>query len=334
MLDDNNKNPHNIEIFENFIRDQKKLYITTHIIPDADGIGSEIALCYGLESLGIDVQIVHEEPLLERYLYLDPKKKIQSITQIKDIQSAPWLVVDTNSHLRVGTKVSQSITNHATSTLYIDHHPCSKDLLKSHVIDTRAAATGELVALILKYFNIEFNKDIALALYSAIIIDTSSFRYPTVRPLTHQIVAELLSTGIKPSEVFNGINGTKKISHLHHLGRILSSAEINARESIAWITIKEKDMNEFSTDIEDTHGFINNLLILENVKVVCMFRDDGHFVKASLRSSGDYDVGLIAMAIGGGGHSHSAASVIAKLDKSLETIIKECIQTIETIIHD
>ena len=86
-------------------------------------------------------------------------------------------------------------------------------------------------------------------------------------------------------------------------------------------------------DIEDTHGFINHLLVLDNVKVTCMFRDDGAQVKVSLRSTGDIDVGAIAVQLGGGGHSHSAATLLAKPPgKTLDDVINLAIMNIEKLL--
>ena len=86
-------------------------------------------------------------------------------------------------------------------------------------------------------------------------------------------------------------------------------------------------------DIEDTHAFINHLLILDSIKVACMFRDDGKRIKVSLRSTGEYDVGLIATALGGGGHSHSAATLINKgKNQKVSDIINETVKNIEELL--
>ena len=99
--------------------------------------------------------------------------------------------------------------------------------------------------------------------------------------------------------------------------------------------LRKEDIAKFSSDVEDTHGFINNLLVLNNIKVACMFRDDGDQIKMSLRSSGDIDVGVIALALGGGGHSHSAATVLVKRDgESAEQVISRTIKKVEEILKE
>ena len=141
-----------------------------------------------------------------------------------------------------------------------------------------------------------------------------------------------MGTGINPPKAYNGIYGTKKVPNMQLLGKFLSSANCNAREDIAWLVIDVKDLLSYGTDVEDTHAFINNLLVLDNIKVACMFRDDGPAVKISFRSSGEIDVGVIARSLGGGGHSHSAATIIKKEGKSLESIIESSVAQIEKTV--
>ena len=186
------------------------------------------------------------------------------------------------------------------------------------------AATGELVGTLLEAIGVEFTKEIALPLYTAILIDTSSFRYPTVTGNTHRLIAKLLDSGVEPPSAYNFIYGTKKISYMQLLGTILSTAQTTSDEQIAWMCLTEKDLDQFKVENEDTLGFINNLLILDKIKVACMFRQEGNHVKISFRSAGDIDVGVIAQALGGGGHNHSAATVIeGKLDEVCQRTIQK-----------
>ena len=85
-----------------------------------------------------------------------------------------------------------------------------------------------------------------------------------------------------------------------------------------------------NVDPEDTHGFVNHLLILENVKVACMFRQIGRKVKISFRSQGDIDVGIVAKALGGGGHDHSAATMIEGPD--IDKVIRDTVKNLLFII--
>jgi bifunctional oligoribonuclease and PAP phosphatase NrnA len=325
-----------LETFRSRIQGAERVLITTHEFPDADGIGSEIALCLALREIGKQVFCVNEEPLLERYCYLDPDRAVYGfkdfLEQHPDFKPQLVIVVDTNTKLRTGKMLADFITDEMP-TLYIDHHPVRGRDLSGHCIDVKAAATGQLVGEIIESLGVKFTKKMALPIYTAIIIDTSSFRYPTVSGATHRLVSKLMDTGINPPEAYNGIYGTKKVHHMHLLARILDTASTNEKENIAWMLLRQEDIDKFASDVEDTHAFINNLLVLSHIKVACMFRDDGDFIKVSLRSSGEIDVGNIALGLGGGGHSHSAATIIARNQgESTEGVISRTIKKVEELL--
>jgi len=313
------------------IKKAKNVVITTHIHPDADGIGSEIALCMALKEYGLNVICVNEEPLMERYKYMDPHNMVISFAEYtkKEFPSVDlFIVADTNSLNRIGSQ-TQSIVAKAKNLLFIDHHPCPKELAAIHCIDTKMAATGELVGILIQKMGIKFNKETALPLYTSILIDTSSFRYPTVTAGTHSIVSKLLETGIDPPHAYNKIYGTKKVSYMQLLGIVLASTKTTKDEQVAWLRLNENDLEKFGVDSEDTLGFINHLLILNNLKVAVMFREMETRVKISLRSMGQVDVGVMAQALGGGGHDHSAATIV---EGNIDEIIKETIEKIELML--
>ena len=200
-----------------------------------------------------------------------------------------------------------------------------------HCIDTTKAATGELVGELIEELGIKFTPAMALALYTAIIIDTSSFRYPTVSAGTHEMVSKLMLAGVKPPQAFNLINGTKKVNDMQLLGEVLSGSQTSKDESIAWISLTDDMIKKHKSDPEDTHGFINHLLILDNIKVACMFRQIDTNVKVSLRSAiEEVDVGAMAQALGGGGHNHSAATII---EGKIEDVVPSTISKIELMLN-
>lgn len=322
-----------IKHFQNLTKKANNIIITTHVHPDADGIGSEIALCLALRSLGKNAICVNEEPLMERYCYLDSDNCVVSFAQYKknykDEEIDLFIVTDTNNLARIGAK-TQTLVAHSKDLLFIDHHPCPKELKAIHCIDTEMAATGELVGKLIESIDVEFTREIALALYTSILIDTSSFRYPTVTGNTHRLIAKLMDTGIEPPFAYNQIYGAKKISYMQLLGTVLASAQSTSDGKIAWIKMTDKELEKLNVDHEDTHGFVNHLLILDNIKVACMFRQTNGHVKISLRSAGDVDVGVMAQALGGGGHDHSAATIVE--NKNIDDVIKSTIEKLKLML--
>ena len=171
----------------------------------------------------------------------------------------------------------------------------------------------------------------AKAIYTAILIDTNSFRYPNISGRTHEVVSQLLYSGIDPNIIYQNIYGNQEISFLHLVGRVLSNAKQSKSGEVAYISLKIKDLEKYNVDVEDTHGLINYLLSLSNVKVVCMFREvSKNSTKVSLRSIQNIDVGTIALSLGGGGHHFSSAAII---QKSLQEATTEVINKIEMILN-
>ena len=109
------------------------------------------------------------------------------------------------------------------------------------------------------------------------------------------------------------------------LGDVLTGVQTTSDEKVAWISLSNNLLDRHQVDSEDTLPFINHLLILDNIKVALMFREiNDHEVKVSLRSIGVVDVGIMARALGGGGHDHSAAAVInGPLQKVIEMTVKK-----------
>lgn len=323
-----------IERFKTKIKKAQNIVITTHLFPDADGIGSQVALCLALRSLGKNAICVNEEQLLDRYRYLDPQNVLISLDDYQKRHAQDevdlFIVTDTNSLSRSGEGINK-IAQHSKDLLFVDHHPCPKEIMAIHCIDTSKAATGELVGNLIESIDVEFTRDMAMALYTAILIDTSSFRYPTVTGHTHQLIGKLMNTGITPAHAYNMIYGTKKLNFLKLLGRVLTSAHTTKDEKIAWITLSEDSLEKYHVDVEDTHALINNLLILENIKVACMFREMGHQIKLSLRSTGEVDVGAMARSLGGGGHDHSAATII---EGKLQDVVNDCVNKLQSMLEE
>lgn len=314
-----------IDRFKSLTKKAENIVISTHIIPDADGIGSQIALCLAMRSLGKNAICVNEEPLLERYKYLDPEDVVISyddyMSFYPEAEIDLFIVADTNSLERIGERV-KALAEKVPSLLFIDHHPCAREVMTGHCIDTSKAATGELAGELIQSLGISLNREMALPLYTAILIDTSSFRYPTVTGNTHRLIGSLMDTGVRPPHAYNMIYGTKKLTYMKLLGKVLASAHTTKDEKIAWLTLSEDLLAKFQIDTEDTLAFINHLLVLDNIKVAIMFREMGPEIKVSLRSIGNVDVGVMARTLGGGGHDHSAAAVIKG---PLEAVIKNTV---------
>lgn len=330
-----------IEKFHKHVKPANNIVISTHVSPDADGIGSQIAICMALRKLGKNAICVNEEELLERYRYLDPDHVIISLDDYRNNndyknyhtvnnknQIDLFMVADTNSLERIGPQM-KALGLTAKDVLFVDHHPCPKEVQERNCIDTTKAATGELAGDLILSLDVPLSQEMALPLYTAILIDTSSFRYPTVTGNTHRLIASLMDTGVRPPQAYNMIYGTKKLSYMKLLGKVLTSTSSTKDEKVAWLVLKEDQLDKFQVDSEDTLAFINHLLVLDNIMVALMFREMGPDIKVSLRSVGIVDVGIMARALGGGGHDHSAAAMIPG---KIDTVITETVEKVHQML--
>ena len=320
--------------FRQAIKGTKRVLISTHLYPDADGIGGQVALCLALREHGIDTHCVNEEILPKRYRHLDAQGVIFSHKQFERVHGKDgpldlFILVDASSLSRIGKQMEKT-GKKAKNILFIDHHPCTKEIAAIHCIDSHRAATGEIIGELIEGLGIKFSKEMAEALYAAILTDTNCFRYPSVSSQTHHLIAKLMDSGVKAATSYKNIYGTKKIKHIQLLGKILGSVKTTKNGKIAWFAITEKLLHEYDADAEDTHSFINHLLILDCVEVVCVFRQMRDQTKLSLRSAGTIDVGTIAEALGGGGHYHSAATLVKG---AFREVIKESINKIQLMIR-
>ena len=288
-----------------------------------------------LRTLGKKAICVNARKLSPRYRCLDMDEVVISRQEFEknypNFSIDLFIVTDTNALERIGPKM-QILAYRAKELLFIDHHPCPPELEAIHCINTQMAATGELISALIESLGIPFDKKLALPLYTSILIDTSSFRYPTVTANTHRTIAKLIDTGIDIAAAYNNIYGAKKISYMQILGKVLASVQCNEQESIAWLILKEEDLEKFDIETEDTLGFINHLLVLDNIKVACMFFQMQNSIKVSLRSIDKVDVGIMARGLGGGGHSHAAAAIIKH--ESLEKAVAETLEKLEAMLKN
>ena len=157
-----------------------------------------------------------------------------------------------------------------------------------------------------------FPKEMALGLYTAILVDTNCFRYASVSSLEPMpFDCQIDGIGSSARMLFTEqLYGPKNINHIKFLGQVLINIQSTEDKKIAWLSITEELLEHYGVDIEDTNSFINNLLILEDIQVVCMFRATKDHTRVSFRGAGKVDVEAMARVLGGGGHYHSAAVVL------------------------
>ncbi len=308
--------------FKNIIDQYNSFVITTHINPDGDALGSQLALGYFLIKLEKEVELINHSQTPGNYKFLDEDNLIKQYNKNLDgiiLNSDVLIAVDFNEITRVKSMVEVFKLSSAYK-ICIDHHTNPKNFVDEFFCDTGYSATGEIIFELIKSCDENLlDKKIADALYAAIMTDTGSFRFERTSPRVHRIIAELLELGANPNEIFNKIFNELSIAKIKLLGTGISNIETAFNGAIAYMVITQKMLKDAAANEEDVDGFVNFCLSLKSAQIGILFFELKDGVKTSLRSRDTFPVSSLAQKFGGGGHINAAG--IRFYDKKLEEII-------------
>ncbi len=320
--------------FQSWLEDAKRVLISTHQLPDGDGLGAETALFHYLKRAKKACRVYNPDPLPKRYRFLDPKGQIllgPGEVEIWDTCDL-WIIVDTNDPRRLG-KLWGEMNLRAKRIVFLDHHPALENVTAPEatypphallVSDTSSSSIGELLYHLFEELQIAtINHEVAVGLYVSIMTDTNSFRYARTTPRAHYISAEMIENGVNPEEIYQAIFSSKELSHLQLLGQVLQNVQVTAGGKIAWLEMGLDLRKKHQATADDTQSFLNLLLLLRDAEVVCLFREeDDNQIRVSIRSKGKIVIHRVAMELGGGGHEFAAGLALsAPLDKTVTAVI-------------
>jgi phosphoesterase RecJ-like protein len=294
------------------IKSNQSFLITTHVNPDADAIGSEIAFHKLLSVLGKKSQIINHSSTPYNIKFLDTDNVIEKYDEAlhKTLFNSYDVLValDFNRSDRM-VSMQKGFSESRQLKICIDHHQDPEDFVDFLFIDNEYAATGHILYDFIKSTGIvKINKEIAAPLYAAIMTDTGSFRFERTTADLHRLVAELLDTGINPTEIYNQLYDESKLSKIKLLGRCLNSLQLIANNSIGYMILTQNDFSEFDALESDTENFVNFILSIEGVTLGMLFIELKNGFKVSFRSKGNLPVNKLAGLFGGGGHTNAAGA--------------------------
>jgi len=298
------------------IENGRTFLITTHVNPDGDGIGSEIALYHYLKSIGKKPSIVNCSAIPNNFKYLTTNQEVQELNEddstavFKDYDAA--FVLDIGNYARL-KEVGQLIEFHKVPTVCIDHHPKEEDKFDHYYLDSEASATGELIYDLLTGLGAELTPTIANAIYSAIMADTGSFRFSNTTEKTHRIAAEMLQLGVNPESVWSHIYGDLPRERVSLQVEVLSKIQYDLDGKLAWVSVTKKMLERAGAASKHLEGFADFIRNIRGVKASVVLLELGDdLTKLSFRSRGDFDSNLFAKKLGGGGHKYASGARVAK----------------------
>jgi phosphoesterase RecJ-like protein len=299
-----------------FIAREKKFFVATHINPEGDALGSALALAMALESMGKEAVVYDRDPVPESYRFLPGHERFTTSLQSLTLNGPPLILLDCNEPGRAGI---DSVP--VPFSAVVDHHETEKEFGQIRWIEPRAAATGVMVYALLKKLGVQMTRDMAMNLYTAIAIDTGTFRYSNVTSDVLRTAAELVDAGADPAAIAEGLYETWSRGRFRLLIGVLNTLEIT--DGLA-ITVATKEMFlRTGTSAEDTENFANFPRMMKGSEVSAFFRETEDGWKVSLRSRGGVNVAQIAGGFQGGGHRNAAGyRVKGDLKKAKESLIE------------
>ncbi len=316
------------------INNGEKFILTTHVNPDGDAIGSEVALAQFLINKNKQVWIINISETANNYKFLDPENKILTYKKqkhaeiISDVDG--FFIVDISDWNRLGD-LGKMIKQCSTPKICIDHHVTEKAFADIDIICKQASSTGELIHEFLTFINYDINLNIAKALYTCILTDTGSFRFSNTSAVTHQIASQLIKIGIDTKSIYQEVYENNTPNKIALMGRALSNINYEYEGKVAWFKISKQMFKDTNTQKWDTEGFSEIPRTINGVEVSLMFTElDEKKVKISLRSKGKIRINNVAMKFGGGGHYFAAGAVINKsFDEIIPLVLDELLKTVD-----
>ena len=310
------------------LRANDRFVISTHVNPEGDAIGAEVALGSFLTDLGKHVTIVNSSPTPENSRFMDPDGLIQVYPTTFDrsaLEDADRVViVDVNNWGHLGV-FGKALRESDTPRICIDHHQGGDgDFAGVVVKDTSAAAAGLMIYELIRFMDGKITPPIANAAYAAIITDTGTFRFSNTDARVFRAATELTQLGVEPSVIHRNVFSHTPAA-VKMLGAVLNTLETTSDGKLAWIHATRKMFEEADASYEDSDGMLEIVRATHGVEFCFFFKElPSAKIKVSLRSNGKVDVYEIAKEHGGGGHRMaSGASLAGPMKNAIKRLVED-----------
>ena len=306
------------------IEDSEKLLVVSHVDPDGDALGSQLAFAGYLKSLGKTVSLVREEAVPERYEFLPEVEQIQHIDNVKDnLEIDTMIVLECPKLSRAGNVIN--FLKDDLQIVNIDHHQDNDDYGHVNWIDKDASSVGEMIFELFEFFGYRIDQDTAVQLYTAILTDTGRFRYESTTPRTLEIAGKLIEAGANPRDICDKVFYNLQPATIKLIGNVLRNAEFIDTGRTCLLSLPVELLESAEYDKAETEGIAEYSLYGKGVSLGVTFKErNSGITRISLRSRGNPNVAKLAGVFGGGGHICAAGCSIDKpLSEAKELFIKK-----------
>jgi bifunctional oligoribonuclease and PAP phosphatase NrnA len=310
------------------LRDHQSFAVLSHVRPDGDALGSQLALGLSLRKLGKNVRIWNEDGMLEKYSFLSNADLLtKPPAEPEEVDVA--IALDTAIQNRLGITVAA--IKSAKVWINIDHHPSNPGYGDIVYIDPHAPATGQILFELMTNQKLPIDPAIAENLYVAISTDTGSFQYPNTTARTFEIAAELVRAGVDVGRVSQLTYENYQRRRVELLRDLLGTMRFDANDRIASFSLSLATAKKLGVFPEDNEGLIDHLRAIHGVIVAVFFEElaDGK-VRVSMRSKSEkVNVCAICEKFGGGGHVLAAG---ARVRGSLAEVEEKVLEEVRNVV--
>lgn len=314
----------------------KKIAIIPHRNPDGDAMGSTLALYHFLKKMNHQPVVISPNEFPDFLAWLPGSQDVLIYERDrngtkKSLEQAELIfTLDFNALHRTG-EMENVLNTLQASFIMIDHHQTPDSYAKVTFSDTNYGSTCEMVYDFIKAVS-DLNlidKTIATCIYTGIVTDSGSFKFPKTTGKTHRIVANLIDLGIENTEIHNLLFSNTTYESLQLLGKALQNMRIIKEHKTSYITLTQEELDRFNYKKGDTEGIVNYGLSIKDVIFTAIFienKEEG-IIKISLRSLGDFDVNQLSREyFNGGGHNNAAGGKsllsMSETIKKFENVVK------------
>ena len=324
-----------VEDFAAFIDARDRFVFTTHMTPDGDGLGSELALCRFLRGRGKDVRIINCSSVPEDLRFLVRTGEVitfQKGRHESELRDAGAVVAfDLGGAGRLG-RMEECVRASGGAKALLDHHIFENDLFDTLYVDTQVSSSAELTYRLIQRMGGRIDHSLAEPLYIGLVQDTGSFNYNSTSPFVHRMAAEFLEAGVDPYRIWKKIACQKPFGRVRLLGLSLSRIEMLAQGRVAGVDIDLDYLRNNGGEVRDAFEVVNHFLTIRGVEIGVLALQIGtKKVKFSMRSSGRHDVHAIAAEFGGGGHRFAAGFTVEGHEVS--DIYREILNRAVDLVH-
>lgn len=327
-----------IQELELLLSTPKKIAIIPHRSPDGDAMGSTLALYHFLLKLNHQAVVIAPNEFPEFLAWLPSSETVlifekDKVNTTKILQESEVIfTLDFNALHRTGEM--EHVLNKLKATfVMIDHHQSPDDFAKFTYSDTNFGSTCEMIYNFISLLGKKnyLDQTIATCIYTGILTDSGSFRFPKTTGTTHRIIADLIDLGAENTTIPTLLFDNNSYERLQLLGRALQNMKVFPEFRTSYISLSQEELDSFNYVKGDTEGIVNYGLTIKGIDFAAIFIEhkDENIIKISFRSQGDFDVNKFAREhFQGGGHINAAGGksnlsldeTIAKFEKLITQI--------------